>query len=472
MVGSGPNGLAAAIELARSGARVLVVEGADTVGGGMRTRELTVPGFAHDLCSAVHPMGMASPFLTSLPLADYGLEWIHAGVPMAHPLEGGRAAVMARSVEETADALGASDGLAYRRIFSPLVRDGWKLMADLLGPLKVPRHPFAMTRFGLMGMRSGKGFARGLFEGEAARALLAGNAAHSIQPLEKPFTAAIGIMLMVTGHLVGWPVARGGSQAIADAMAGYLVEGLGGEIVCLGRWVESLDELPMATVYLFDTSPRALVRIAGERLTESYRNAVGRYRHGPGVFKVDWALDGPIPWENEACRQACTVHVGGTLEEIAISERDCWEGRHAEKPFVLAVQPSVFDPTRAPEGKHTGWGYCHVPAGSTENRTEAIERQIERFAPGFRDRILARHTMHCADFEAYNPNYVGGDIICGVQDWRQMFTRPVVQANPYLTPNHSIFLCSSATPPGGGVHGMCGFWAARAALRELGGKPR
>lgn len=465
VIGSGPNGLAAAIEIARAGRSVLVVEARDTIGGGTRTKQLGSPGFLHDICSAVHPMAMASPFFKSVPLAKFGLEWVNADFPLAHPLDGGREAFMAQSVAETAAQFEPADAKAYRALFEPLVNDGGKLMHDLLGPLKIPAHPLAMTRFGINAFRPAKGFAMGKFGSDAARALFAGNAAHSIQPLENMFTSAIGIMLIVAGHMVGWPLPKGGSQSIANAMAAYL-ESLGGEIVC-NCDVKNLSDLPAADVYLFDTSPRALVSIAGERLTEDYRRQVSKYRHGPGVFKIDWELNAPIPWKGEASRRACTVHVGGTLEEICASERDCWQGHHSEKPYTLVVQPSVFDETRAPAGKHTGWAYCHVPADSTQDCTSAIERQIERFAPGFRDCIDQRHIMNCADFERYNPNYVGGDIICGVQDWRQMFTRPVLQLNPYQTTNPDIFICSSATPPGGGVHGMCGYWAAKSALKRL-----
>jgi phytoene dehydrogenase-like protein len=464
VIGSGPNGLAAAIEIARAGRSVLVVEARETIGGGMRTKSLGTPGFHHDICSAVHPMAMASPFFKTVPLADYGLEWVNAELPMAHPLDGGEA-FMAQSIDQTADQFQSRDADAYRRLFKPLVRDGEKLMVDLLAPFKIPAHPFAVANFGLNAMRPAKSFAKGKFKSDAARALFAGNAAHSIQPLENMFTSAISIMLMVAGHMVNWPLPKGGSQSIANAMAAYL-ESLGGEIIC-NYDVKNLTDLPKAEVHLLDTSPRALVDIAGEKLTEDYRRKVAKYRHGPGVFKIDWQLNAPIPWKGDACRRACTIHVGGTLDEIAAAERDCWKGKHADKPFVLVVQPSVFDETRAPGGKHTGWAYCHVPPGSTEDQTAAIESQIERFAPGFRDCIDQRHTMNCADFERYNPNYVGGDIICGVQDWRQMFTRPVIQLNPYQTPNPDIFICSSATPPGGGVHGMCGYWAAKSALKRL-----
>lgn len=464
VIGSGPNGLAAAIMLAQAGAAVLVIEAKATPGGGTRTQPLTLPDFHHDVCSAVHPMGLASPFLRSLPLQQFGLEWVHPDLPLAHPLDGGDASVMARSLAETVEQLG-SDGRRYRQLLAPLVERADDLLHDVLAPLKVPRHPFPLLRFGLRALRSAVGLAQSQFSLPRTRALFAGNAAHAIMPLEKPLTAAVGLMLMMTGHAVGWPLARGGSQAIAEALVRYL-QSLGGELVC-GWPVHSLDELPAADVVLADVAPRTLAAIAGSALPEGYRRALQRYRHGPGAFKVDWALSDPIPWSAEACRRAGTVHVGGTIEEIAAAERACWQGKTSEQPFVLVSQPTRFDPSRAPEGKHIGWAYCHVPPGSTEAMTGHLERQIERFAPGFRDCILARHVMAPADFESYNANYVGGDIIGGVQDWRQLFTRPVIRLNPYKTPRKGLFICSASTPPGAGVHGMCGYHAARAALKTL-----
>ncbi len=463
VVGSGPNGLAAAITLAREGVSVLVIEKHDELGGGTRTAELTLPGFRHDVCSAVHPMGMASPFCQSLDWEKLGVKWKYADVPLAHPLDDGSAAVMHRSVEKTAEGLG-EDGKKYARLFGPLTRDAKKLYRDLLGPFRIPRHPIAMARFGFPAILPATRFAK-RFKTDRARALFAGNAAHSIQPLENLTTSAIGIMLMVSGHAVDWPVPEGGSHSITKAMAAEL-ESMGGKIEC-GVEACALDELPKAKVYLFDTSPNSMASVCGDRLPEGYRRKLGRYRYGPGIFKVDWALSEPIPWKSEECRQACTVHVGGTIEEIAVSERDCWEGRHCEKPFVLVAQQSLMDGTRAPDGKHTGWAYMHVPSGSTEDMTEVIEKQVERFAPGFRDCILGRHTTNCEELERYNPNYIGGDIICGIQDWKQLYTRPVARLNPYTTPAKDIFICSSATPPGGGVHGMCGYWAARSALKRL-----
>lgn len=464
MVGSGPNGLAAAIELARHGRRVLVVEGASTVGGGTRSAELTLPGFVHDVCSAVHPMAAASPFFKSLPLAAHGLEWVHPDTPLAHPLDDGSAAVLDRSVESTAEALGP-DARAYRRLMEPHASRAQELFADLLGPFRIPRRPFGALRFGWNAIRSGKGLADAWFTAQPARALIAGLAAHAVLPLEQSPGAAITLMLGLAGHAVGWPFPRGGSQRIADSLASYF-RSLGGEIAT-GQRVSSIEELPPARAMLFDVTPRQLIALAGDRLPHRYRRALARYRYGPGVFKLDWALAGPIPWRAADCQRAGTIHVGGTLEEIAAAERAVFRGEHPERPFVLLAQPSLFDPTRAPPGKHTAWGYCHVPHSSTIDMTERIEAQIERFAPGFRDLILARHAKNTAAMERYNPNYVGGDITGGVADWRQLFTRPVIGLNVYATPASGLYLCSSSTPPGGGVHGMCGYFAARAALRRL-----
>jgi phytoene dehydrogenase-like protein len=464
VVGSGPNGLAAAVALAQRGLSVLVLEAADVIGGGTRSAGLTEPGFVHDVCSAVHPMAVASPFLKTLPLAEHGLEWVHPDIPLAHPLDDGSAAVLERSVEATADTLGA-DARTYRRLMGPLVAKAEGLFDDLLGPFRFPRHPVAAARFGWQAIRSAKGLADAHFRTEKARALVAGLAAHAVLPLEQSPGAAIALMLAVAGHAVGWPVARGGSQRIADALAGRLRK-LGGEIVT-GRRVASLDELPPARAVLLDLSPRQVVTIAGRKLPRRYARRLGRYRHGPGVFKIDWALAGPIPWRAAECRRAGTVHLGGGLEEVAAVERAPWRGEHPERPFVLLAQPSLFDPTRAPAGKHTAWGYCHVPSGSAFDMTDRVEAQVERFAPGFRELILARHAMNTAAMERHNANYVGGDITGGIADWRQLFTRPVARLNPYTTPVAGLFLCSASTPPGGGVHGMCGAFAAQAALRRV-----
>jgi phytoene dehydrogenase-like protein len=464
VVGSGPNGLAAGITLARGGKSVLVLEAKSTIGGGTRTAQLTMPGFAHDVCSALHPLGVASPFFRELPLAQHGLEWIYPPASLAHPLDDGSAVLVEGTASQTAANLGP-DAAAYRRLMGPLV-GGWQgLVDDILGPLRFPSHPTLMARFGLTALLPATTLARAAFRGERARAVFAGMAAHAMLPLTSPATAAIGLVLGLLSHSVGWPMARGGSQRIADALGAHL-EALGGEIRT-GNPVHTTRDLPQARATLFDTSPRALVEVAGDRLPAGYRDALLRFRYGPGVFKLDYALDGPIPWQAEECLRAGTVHLGGTLEEIAESEAAVWRGEHPERPFVILAQQSLFDGTRAPEGKHTAWAYCHVPHSSTEDMTDRVEAQIERFAPGFRDRILALSTMDAGQMEAYNPNYVGGDINAGVQDLRQLFTRPVIRANPYSTPVRDLYLCSSSTPPGGGVHGMCGTFAARAALRHL-----
>lgn len=470
VVGSGPNGLAAAITLARAGRSVIVFEARATVGGGARTAELTLPGFRHDVCSAIHPLGVGSPFFRSLPMARFGLEWIHPSVPLAHPLDDGTAAMLARSVAATAETLG-DDAAAYQRLMMPLARN-WEMLADgILGPLRLmhqalhPSESLRLARFGLDAIRSARGLAERRFTGERARALLAGMSAHSMLPLEQPPSAAFGLVLGIAGHAVGWPFPRGGSQAIADALTAYL-RSLGGEIVT-GAPIDTLDALPPAKAILCDITPRQLLRIAGKRLPHGYARQLERYRYGPGAFKVDYALDGPIPWKAQACSQAGTVHVGGTLAEIASSERTVWQGVPPEQPFVLVAQQSLFDATRAPQGKQTVWAYCHVPNGSDFDMTERIEAQIERFAPGFRERILARHVMSSRDLEHYNANYVGGDINGGVQDLWQLFTRPVARPVPYATPTRGLYLCSSSTPPGGGVHGMCGYFAAQAALHTV-----
>ena len=462
VVGGGPNGLAAAITLARAGRSVSVVEAEATVGGGTRSAELTLPGFVHDICSAVHPLGIGSPFFRGLSLATNGLTWIHPDTPLAHPLDDGTAIVLERSVAATAAGLGR-DAAAYRRWMGPLVADTDKILAELLGPLKPPRHLLALARFGPLALLPASALARLLFLGERARALFAGIAAHAIQPLEHPATAAFGLILGMLGHAVGWPMPRGGSQRIADALVASL-RSLGGDVVTTHR-VEAIDDLPAARAVLFDVTPRQLLAIAGPRFPAGYQRKLAGYRYGAAAFKVDWALDGPIPWTASACARAGTVHLGGTLDEIAAGEAAVARGKHPERPFVLVAQPSLFDPTRAPAGQHTVWAYCHVPNGSRFDMTERIEAQIERFAPGFRDRILARSVLSPAALERCNANYVGGDINGGVQDLRQLFTRPVARLVPYSTPARGIYLCSSSTPPGGGVHGMCGYFAARAALR-------
>ncbi len=466
VVGSGPNGLGAAIVLARAGRSVLVLEAKETIGGGMRSAELTRPGFVHDVCSAIHPMALGSPFLRELPLAEHGLELIHPPSPLAHPFDDGTAAILERSVEATAEGLGA-DGESYRRLMGPLAGAADAVIGDVFGPLRAPRHPVATARFGLVGLRSAKGLATRRFETERARGLFAGVAAHSMLPLTSPITAAAVLVLGLMAHAFGWPLARGGSQRIADAMGSHLRE-LGGEIAT-SHPVSSIAELPPSTAILFDLTPRQVLGIAGDRLPARYRRRLARYRYGPGVCKLDWALDAPIPWRAESCGRAATVHLGATLEEIARSEAEVWQGRHPERPYVLLAQQSPFDPTRAPGGKHTAWAYCHVPSGSPQDMSERIEAQVERFAPGFRDLILDRNVITATEIETYNANYVGGDINGGVQDIRQLVTRPTARLVPYATPARGVYICSSSTPPGGGVHGMCGYFAAQAALRRESG---
>ena len=464
VIGSGPNGLAAAVRLAQAGASVLVLEAADEIGGGTRTAELTLPGFLHDICSGAHPMGILSPYLSTLPLSDHGLEWIRPAASVAHPLDDQPAVLLWKSVEETAKELGL-DGARYERLVAPYLKNIPGLLEDALGPLGFPAHPFLLARFGLTGLRSAVGLARGRFKGGRAQALLAGCAAHSILPLDKSLTAAVGLLFLLTAHAEEWPVAKGGSASIARALAG-LLKAKGGQIQT-GVRVKALSELPPSRVVLFDTDPAQLATIAADALPSGYLARLKKYRYGPGVFKIDWALDGPIPWRDPRCLQASTVHLGGTLEELAAGEAAVWRGEHPDQPFVLVVQQSQFDPSRAPPGKQTGYAYCHVPAGSNVDLTAVVEAQVERFAPHFRDRILARHTMRAPDFERHNPNYVGGAITGGVSDLLQTFTRPVARFDPYGTPNPRLFLCSSSTPPGGGVHGMCGYYAAGSALKAL-----
>ncbi len=463
VVGSGPNGLAAAINLARTGRQVLVLEAAPTPGGGMRTLELTLPGFHHDVCSAIHPLGIASPFFRSLPLQEHGLNWIHPPLCLAHPFDDGSAAVLSRSLDETAQSLGP-DAAAYRNLMRPFVDDIDNLIDGTLGPLRLPRHPLLMARVGLSAAQSAVGFARRHFSGEAARAIFAGMAAHAMLPLESPLTATFGLTLGVLGHTPGWPIPTGGSQSIADALVSVF-RSLGGEIET-GHRVDSLDGLPSSNAVIFDLTPRQVLAIAGNRFPASYRRQLEHYRYGLGAFKIDLALDGPIPWTAAACRSAGTVHLGGTLDEIAFSEREVARGRHPERPFVLVAQQSLFDSTRAPAGKQTVWAYCHVPNGSTVDMTERIEAQFERFAPGFRERILARNVMAPSDLHAYDANYVGGDVNGGRQGVRQLFTRPAVRINPYTTPDPRLFIGSASTPPGGGVHGMGGYFASQTVMRR------
>ena len=463
VVGAGPNGLTAACVLARAGRRVLLVEARHSVGGGLSSAELTLPGFTHDLGSAVHPFGVASPIFRSLELERYGLRWVQPPTPLAHPLDGGRAVCLERSVRATAAGLGR-DGLAYQWLMAPLARWWTQIQPFVLNPLRFPPHPLAAARFGLRALWPVALLARALFRQQAAPALLAGLGGHSFLPLEAPLSAAPALVLGALGHTVGWPIPQGGAQAIANALAACL-RAHGGEI-CTSWQVEQIDELPPAPAVLFDLTPRQLLRIAGERLPANYRRRLERFRLGPGIFKLDYALDGPVPWAAPECARAATIHLGGTLEEIAAAERAPMRGEHAAQPYVLLAQPTLFDPTRAPAGKQIVWAYCHVPNGSTVDMTGAIEAQIERFAPGFRDRILARSAMACADMEAWNANLVGGDISGGLPDWRQLLTRPTASLSPHRTPARGIYLCSSSTPPGPGVHGMCGYHAARAVLAD------
>jgi len=465
VVGSGPNGLAAALILARAGLAVDVFEGAGSPGGGCRTEQLTLPGFRHDVCSAVHPLAAASPFFLGTDLASRGVRLLTPKVAFAHPLDGGRAAAVSGSVDETAGGLGA-DASAYRRLMAPLVRDSGAIVPAVLAPLRsLPEHAVAVSRFGLRGLLPASVLAR-RFETDEAKALLAGVAAHAMQPLTAPLTGGFGLLLTVLAHSAGWPVVEGGSARLVAALTGELAS-LDGQVVT-GRWIRRLDELPPARLVLLDISPRQFVQLAGDRLPAGYRRALGRFRYGPGVCKVDWALDGPVPWTAAACREAGTLHLGGTLAEIARSEAAVTAGRHPDRPYCIVAQPGVVDQTRAPAGRHPLWGYCHVPAGSTADMADRIEAQIERFAPGFRDLILARAVRTAAEMERHNPNYVGGDINSGAGTLRQTVLRPTPRWNPYRTALPGVYRCSASTPPGGGVHGMCGRGAARAALADLG----
>jgi phytoene dehydrogenase-like protein len=464
VVGSGPNGFAAAITLARAGYKVALYEAKDTLGGGMRTKELTLPGFKHDVCSAIQPLGLASPFFRELPLERHGLEWIQPYAPLAHPLDD-RAVIMEKSLEHTAHSLGV-DGETYQHLFEGFVNNSDNLVNSFLAPLiRFPQHPFLMARFGLYALRSCTMLSNQLFKTKEAKALFAGLSAHAILPLNAPATAAFGLVLGILGHAVGWPIPKGGSQSIANALADYL-KSLGGEIY-INHEIKSLAELPKARAILLDTTPTQFLELANNQVPSSYSKVIQRFRYGAGVFKIDYALSEPVPWRDKNCLRAGTVHVGGTLEDITLSEFEMSQGRHAERPYVLVAQQSLFDDTRAPDGKHTLWAYCHVPNGSTVDMTEQIEGQLERFAPGFKDVVLARHTMNTQAMQSYNANYIGGDINGGAADLLQLFKRPVLSVSPYKTPLKNVYLCSSSTPPGGGVHGMCGYHAAQAALKDL-----
>jgi phytoene dehydrogenase-like protein len=463
VVGAGPNGLAAAVTLAREGRSVLVLEAGDAVGGGTRSLELTLPGFVHDRCSAVHPLGGASPLFAGWPLAEHGLEWVHAEVPFAHPLDDGSAAAVYPSVDDTVEAMGV-DGKAWRRLVGRAARD-WEFWRDLwLSPLlRFPRHPLKLARFGPTAMLPLQTLAR-RFTGDHAPAALAGFAAHSMLPFSHPFTGGAGLVFNAAAHTVGMPLARGGSQSIADALTSYL-RSLGGD-VRTGHPVASRADIPPAEAVLFDLTPRQILAIAGDGLHRRVRRAFERYRYGSGSFKLDYALDGPVPWKADACRQTATIHLGGTIAEIAASEREVFDGTHPERPFVLVAQPTVCDPSRAPAGKHILWAYCHVPSGSDVDMTDRIEAQIERFAPGFRDRVLARSVTPPAELERHNPNYIGGDIAGGYTGWPQTFFRPRFALDPW-TIGEGLFICSQSSPPGVGVHGLCGWYAARKALQYL-----
>ncbi|MGJ3237308.1 MAG: phytoene desaturase family protein [Anaerolineae bacterium] len=464
IVGSGPNGLAAAITLAEAGCSVLVIEARERVGGGTRTEELTLPGFQHDICSAIHPLAIASPFFKGLDLTRYGLEWIQPQAQVAHPLSDGDAVIIEHDIDATARTLGA-DADRYRQLIGALRDHQDELLHDFLAPLKIPRYPVVFGLFGLMAILPASTFARLAFREDRTQAMFAGMAAHSIQALENPATAAFGLMLLMLTHKAGWGMAKGGSHAITRAMAQHL-EALGGTIIT-GTTVQSLDDIPSSRRVIFNLTPRQILSIAGDALPAGYRRRMARYRYGAGVFKIDYALSEPVPWRNPAVARAGTVHIGGTLSEIAQSERLCVSGIHSDAPYVLIAQHSLFDDTRAPQDKHTLWAYCHVPHGSTRDMTEVIERQIEQHAPGFRDVVLARHTMNTVAMERYNPNYIGGDINGGIQDLTQLFTRPVARLSPYSTPNPRLFIASSSVPPGGGVHGMGGYHCAQAILRTL-----
>jgi phytoene dehydrogenase-like protein len=459
VIGAGPNGLTAAIILARAGCKVTLLEAQPEIGGGTRSAELTLPGFLHDVCSAVHPMALSSPVFAGLPLEAHGLEWIHSPAALAHPFDDGTCITVERSIAETIRQFGSPAPL-YRSIAAPLVRDWKLLMQEILAPPHIPRHPLTLGRFGVIAPWPASMMGRVIFRSPQARAVFAGMAAHSIMPLEAWGSAAFGWVLMLSAHAVGWPIARGGSQQIARALASCF-KSLGGEIVTSSR-VESLSRFESHSLVLCDVTPRQFLGLAAGKLPDGYRRKMETWRYGPGVFKVDWAMDAPIPWKAAGCARAATVHLGGTVEEIAESERAPWQDKTHRRPFVLLAQPSLFDASRAPAGGHTAWAYCHVPNGSEVDMTDAIESQVERFAPGFRGHILARHTMATPELERHNANLVGGDIGGGANTLRQVLRRP--SASFYRTPLEGVFLCSSSTPPGGGVHGMCGYNAARAAL--------
>lgn len=463
IVGSGPNGLAAAITMQQAGLRVLLIEGKEEIGGGLRTAELTLPGFKHDICSAVHPMAVASPFFQTLPLAAHGLEFIQPNYPAAHPFDDGSAAVLSRSISLTAQSLGA-DEQVYLDLVGPLTENWDKLVPDILSPFTFPSHPLLMAAFGLKALRSAESISK-KFSTQKGKGLWAGMTAHAIQPLSNLTTSAIGMVLSAVGHVHGWPIPKGGSSSVADALSAYFIS-LGGKIQT-GFMVKKLDELPSSNAVLLDVTPKQLLEIAGDKLSWLYQRQLRNYDYGMGVFKVDWALSAPIPFTSAQTREAGTVHIGNTFAEIAHGEKLSSANIHPEKPFVLLAQPSVFDASRAPAGKHTAWAYCHVPNGSYKDMTAAIENQVERFAPGFKEVILDKHVMNTRQIEAYNPNYIGGDINGGIINLAQLYTRPALRISPYRSSAKGIYICSSSTPPGGGVHGMCGYHSARQALADI-----
>ncbi len=464
IIGSGPNGLAAGIYLSQAGYSVLIIEAAEVAGGGMRTKELTLPDFKHDICAAVHPMGYLSPYFQSLQLENYGLEWIFPEISVAHPLDDEPAVLLAKSVKETADGLGI-DAKKYKKILTPFANHADWLIQDTLKPLGLPKHPLLFALFGLRGILPAQNFANSVFKEKRAKALFAGCTAHSILPFDKLFTTAIGLTFLTTAHAVNWPIAKGGSQAIADALLKCFLTS-GGEIQ-YNTLIEDVNQLPTHSALMFDTDPLQLANIAANLLPLSYVKRLKKFNYGPGVFKIDYALNGPIPWNDPNCLKASTVHVGGTMEEIAKSEKEVWEGKVSEKPFVLVTQQSQFDDTRSPKGQHTCWAYCHVPHGNSQDMSDLIENQIERFAKGFKETIIAKHSINTKQYYDYNKNYLGGAVTGGAVDITQLFTRPVGRIDPYSTPNPKIFICSASTPPGGGVHGMNGFYAAKSVLKFL-----
>ena len=466
IIGSGPNGLAAGIELARNGLEVLIIEANDEIGGGTMSGELTLPGFTHDYCSAVHPLAACSPYFQSLPLEEFGLKWMYPKYSVAHPLMGEPAVFQTQSLQDTSEHLGR-DKKAWSKLFKPFIENGDTLLKDVLGPLKWPDGPIDFLKFGLSALRPATSLVKSKFEEGRTRALFAGSAAHSVMPLDFYFSSAIGLVLLGAGHIKTWPVPKYGANSISKSLAGYF-QGLGGKIET-GNRIKNFKELPSANAYVFDTDPHQLAAIAGSELPEGFRRKLLKFNMGPGIFKVDWALDGPIPWTDPECNMASTVHVGGTYEEIAESVRLMWNGKHSERPFLIVCQQSEIDPSRAPKGKHTGYAYCHVPHGSQKDMTNIIESQIERFAPGFKDIILERKSTSPQQLQAMNPNLIGGAITGGASNLGQLFARPTLRMDPYSTPNDKIFICSASTPPGGGVHGMCGYWAARSVLKRLGG---